>query len=248
MSEQWNSIIYSNTLRNISYQLQLTDKKVIVSEVLPIQFHCKTEQLQCHNELTGNSSCSRASQCGKLALKKLSFMRLSLLFIEVAALELYKWATTWQNQQNNCAQQRLRSAWASAQSDQRLHCPHERKLGSSATHWAHSEDADQTGRMPRLIWVFAGRTVIMLVLSCCGSYFYAIIMCKCLSADTMKNVWTAKNVYIYFFRSLYIFHLYCWWKMYKVFTFFRRGSEDLWRKMYEIFFIHFLFSVTTKNV
>ena len=33
-----------------------------------------------------------------------------------------------------------------------------RKLGSPATHWAHSEDSDQTGRMPRLIWVFAGRT------------------------------------------------------------------------------------------
>ena len=33
-----------------------------------------------------------------------------------------------------------------------------RKLGSLATHWAHSEDSDQTGSMPRLIWVFAGRT------------------------------------------------------------------------------------------
>ena len=32
-----------------------------------------------------------------------------------------------------------------------------RKLGSLATHWAHSEDSDQTGRIPRLIWVFAGR-------------------------------------------------------------------------------------------
>ena len=28
---------------------------------------------------------------------------------------------------------------------------------------------DQTGRMPRLIWVFAGRTLILLVLSCCSS-------------------------------------------------------------------------------
>ena len=34
-----------------------------------------------------------------------------------------------------------------------------RKIGSLATHWAHSEDSDQTGRMPRLIWVFAGRTI-----------------------------------------------------------------------------------------
>ena len=40
-----------------------------------------------------------------------------------------------------------------------------RKLGSLATHWAHSENSDQTGQMPRLIWVFAWHTVILLVLS-----------------------------------------------------------------------------------
>ena len=34
---------------------------------------------------------------------------------------------------------------------------------------ADSEDSDQTGRMPRLIWVFAGRTATSLVLSCRGS-------------------------------------------------------------------------------
>ena len=34
---------------------------------------------------------------------------------------------------------------------------------------ADSEDSDQTGRMPRLIWVFSGRTVNMLVLSWGGS-------------------------------------------------------------------------------
>ena len=31
-------------------------------------------------------------------------------------------------------------------------------LGSLATHWAHSKEYDQTGRMPRLIWVFGGHT------------------------------------------------------------------------------------------
>ena len=45
-----------------------------------------------------------------------------------------------------------------------------RKHWSLATHWAHTEDSDQTGRMPRLIWVFAGRTVILLVLSWGGSF------------------------------------------------------------------------------
>ena len=33
-----------------------------------------------------------------------------------------------------------------------------RKFRSLAIHWVHSEDSDQTGRMPRLIWGFAGHT------------------------------------------------------------------------------------------
>ena len=45
-----------------------------------------------------------------------------------------------------------------------------RKLGSLAVHWMHSKDSGQTGRMPRLIWAFAGRIVILLVLSWDGSY------------------------------------------------------------------------------
>ena len=41
------------------------------------------------------------------------------------------WAASWQNQQNDmCAQQRLRSAWASTW----------RNLGSLATHWVQSKD------------------------------------------------------------------------------------------------------------
>ena len=40
-----------------------------------------------------------------------------------------KWAASGQNQQKAmCAQRRLRSAWASAQSDQSLHCPPEETL------------------------------------------------------------------------------------------------------------------------
>ena len=45
-----------------------------------------------------------------------------------------------------------------------------RNLGPLATYWVHSKDSDQTGRMPRLIWVFAGRTLTLLVLSCRGSF------------------------------------------------------------------------------
>ena len=46
-----------------------------------------------------------------------------------------------------------------------------RKFGSLATDWAHSEDSDQTERMPMLIWVFAGLShfvgfVMLLLISC----------------------------------------------------------------------------------
>ena len=37
---------------------------------------------------------------------------------------------------------------------------------------ADSEDSGQSGRMPRLILVFAGRTLILLVLSCRGSNYF----------------------------------------------------------------------------
>ena len=67
-----------------------------------------------------------------------------------------------------CAQQRLRSAWASALSDQSSHCAQWVAKDPRFLH-ADSEDSDQTGRMPRLIWVFAGRTLILLVLTCRGS-------------------------------------------------------------------------------
>ena len=44
-----------------------------------------------------------------------------------------------------------------------------RNLVSLAPQKSHSESSDQTGRMPRLIWVFAGCTGHSLVLSCSGS-------------------------------------------------------------------------------
>ena len=63
-------------------------------------------------------------------------------------------AIAWQTQQNDlCAQRSLRSAWASAQSDQRLRCVMDQTVID-----ADSEYSIQTERMLRLIWVFAGRT------------------------------------------------------------------------------------------
>ena len=49
--------------------------------------------------------------------------------------------------------------------------------GSFATHWAHSEDSDQTGLMSRLIWVFAMRTS-----------FVGLVMRRLISEFTAKHV------------------------------------------------------------
>ena len=82
-----------------------------------------------------------------------------------------KRAATWQNQQ--CAVRPaktqislgIRPVW----SESTLSAW--RKPESLAAHWVHSEDSDQTMRMPTLIWVFTGRTLILLVLSCRGSFY-----------------------------------------------------------------------------
>ena len=77
----------------------------------------------------------------------------------------HKWAATWQNQKMSVrpAKTQISLGIHPVWSESSLSAW--RKLGSLATHWAHSEDSGQTGRMSRLIWVFAGRTV----LSCRGS-------------------------------------------------------------------------------
>ena len=78
-------------------------------------------------------------------------------FLDMTIQIHLKWATEIQNQQNDlCAQRRLRSAWASTQSDQSSLSAW-RSIGSLATHKAPSEDSGQIGQMARLIWVFAGR-------------------------------------------------------------------------------------------
>ena len=69
-----------------------------------------------------------------------------------------------------------------------------RKLGSLATHWAHSEDSEQTGWMPRLIWVFPGRTATLLVLSWGCSFLWALLLLFLKKApisfnDIWANAW-----------------------------------------------------------
>ena len=58
---------------------------------------------------------------------------------------------------------------------------------------ADMEDSDQTWRMPRLIWVFAGRTVILLVLSWAGGGSVSFMRKPCL----ISQLDTAKVIFIY---------------------------------------------------
>ena len=56
-----------------------------------------------------------------------------------------------------------------------------RKIGFLAIQWVHSEDADQTGRMPRLIWVFAGHKgdlfgFVVQRLIYCSSLCYRLVL------------------------------------------------------------------------
>ena len=71
-----------------------------------------------------------------------------------------------------CAQQRLRSAWASIQSESSL-CAEWVAKDPSFLHM-DSEDSDQPGHLPSLIWVFAGRTTTLLVLLCRRSFLIFI--------------------------------------------------------------------------
>ena len=83
---------------------------------------------------------------------------LSLVSLEAVSLPLNIVASARQNLQNGlCAQQRHRSIWAFAQSDQSSLCAQWVATDSSFLH-ADSEDPDQTGQMPRLICIFAGCT------------------------------------------------------------------------------------------
>ena len=78
----------------------------------------------------------------------------------------------WQNQQNDlCAQRRLWSVWADGI---RVFAVRMKKHWILSYQITHSKDSDQTGRMPRLVWVFARRSgnlvgFVMLRLN----YFYA---------------------------------------------------------------------------
>ena len=79
-----------------------------------------------------------------------------IMDLEEVSEWLYNWAASWQNRHNDlCAQQRLRSAWASAHSDQSLRSALNEKL-RTPYFFKQTAKTAQTRRMPRLICVLAG--------------------------------------------------------------------------------------------
>ena len=68
------------------------------------------------------------------------------------------------------AQWRLRSAWASIQSDLSLHCPHEESLGPYLPIERTAKTLIRLSRCPGWSESSLGTYAILLVLSCAGSY------------------------------------------------------------------------------
>ena len=104
----------------------------------------------------------------------------------------------------------IRPVWSesSAQSDQSS-LSARRKLGPLATHWAHSENSDQTWRMPRLIWVFAsaqadlsslGAHAILLVWSCGGSCVDLVV-----EVHARQTSFSFVFLYLFIFFFFYLF-------------------------------------------
>ena len=84
--------------------------------------------------------------------------------------EFNKWAAAWQNQQNDlCAQQRLRIALASTQSRQSLGCALTGQLRTQAFFMRTTKTLIRLGKCPGWSESSLGAQATLLVLSCGGS-------------------------------------------------------------------------------
>ena len=101
------------------------------------------------------------------------------------------WATSWQNQQNDmCAQRRLRSAWPSAESDQSFRCPHDETLGPQLPIERTAKTQIRLGGCPGWSESSLGAHVILMVLSCGGSYIvHYHPTCYIQSNETVLTIW-----------------------------------------------------------
>ena len=94
------------------------------------------------------------------------------------------WAAAWQNQQNDVRPAKtlislgIHPVWSESSLSAW------RSPGSLAILRVHSEDSDQTGWMPRLIWVFAGRTghIVGFVMLRLNFWCYPIRSCVLLAS------------------------------------------------------------------
>ena len=128
------------------------------------------------------------------------------------------WPTAWQNQQNVlCAQRRLRSAWASAQSDQSQRCPPEAKLGPKLPTERTAKTLIRLGGCTGWSEFSLGTKVILLVLSWGGSkcfflestyaaYFIAFFTFRI--EPNMKSFSHANNIVLR--QDIYV-HSLNWW-------------------------------------
>ena len=88
----------------------------------------------------------------------------------VECLSEGKWAAAWQNQTNDlCAQRRLRSAWASAQSDQNLRYALNMKLRTQGFFMRTAKSLIRLGGCSGWSESSLAAHSILLVLSCAGS-------------------------------------------------------------------------------
>ena len=108
----------------------------------------------------------------------------SVSFRRTVHLAFVKWAVTWQDQQSDYTPNEHSDQPRHPPSLKSLHCSHDETLGHCypmSAQWR----PDQTGRMFRLIWIFALCRVSVLILSCCGlNMFYwamtfSLFICVC---------------------------------------------------------------------
>ena len=132
--------------------------------------HLPTPTLSLKPSL-GSSFCVISKCCTSSSEPSALAHLTSSLFTKARKTHLFVKVFAWQNQQNElCAQRRLRWAWAFAQSDQSpLRCPHEESLvlsfllSAQRRLWSADTQAD----------LFSlGIHAISLVLSCGGSFLY----------------------------------------------------------------------------
>ena len=114
-----------------------------------------------------------------------------------------------------------------AQSEQSLRYPHEETLGPYLP-IERTAKTDQTRRMPRPIWVFAGRTVILLVLTCCGfNYFTSFLfqnywqtngclLAQCELRTETLFVFLFKYPFKFLSKNVHSVTRFCFWALFDV--------------------------------